>query len=84
MSKDTVYGYHYVVDGIIYHTGITNDPDRRWEEHDKAFPLEAESNLTSLNVVWGPSARRKGRGWEYGQFRRGAPIYGYREWRLWY
>ena len=37
MSNRDTYRYHYIQDGSIAHRGVTNDLDRREDEHQADF-----------------------------------------------
>lgn len=52
------YTYHFIVGGNIVHGGITTDPKRREEEHQRRWPAGY------LSVVSGPMSEMNARAWE--------------------
>ncbi len=52
------YGYHYYVKGELKHAGITQDYQRREQEHQQRWPGG------SLRVLIGPTTEAAARAWE--------------------
>jgi hypothetical protein len=55
------YGYHYYQNGVKRHSGITNDPPRRQEEHRQRWPGGV------LQIATGPMTEAQARAWEAAQ-----------------
>jgi hypothetical protein len=57
-TKRPMVGYDFMVGTKIVHSGITNDPDRRENEHQQRWPSGR------LKVVTGPMTEDGARQWE--------------------
>ena len=64
--RDT-YKYHLKLRGKIVHTGITNDLERREQEHQKQYPG------SKIHQVGRKTNREAARAWEQEQRARGKP-----------
>lgn len=61
------YCYYIMVDNRPVYAGITNDPDRRWQEHQATYPNGR------LVVQRGPFTEEMARVWEVVQASNGIP-----------
>ena len=52
------YTYHFIVNGRIVHGGITANPRRREQEHQREWPNGR------LHIVGGPMSEQAARAWE--------------------
>lgn len=53
MARNT-YKYHFKIRNRIVHTGITNDLDRREQEHKSTFGQRAKSQRLDAQPHWMP------------------------------
>ncbi len=67
MSRDT-YKYHFKQGNKILHTGITNDPERREQEHQQTYG--DDGHITKVGSATTIAAALK---WEREQTERGRP-----------